>query len=413
MKLQKGFCFLLRICNGQRWRVQETAGGITTGLYYHRARYLDPTTGRWTTQDPIGFAAGDANLYRYVGNTPTLLVDPSGLLSVWEAGQFGCGLVVGIGSGAADIIAGIGSFFWSPIQTTNRILNGLAELTRQIANGNLGEAARQLFPDLHRLMTEGDQLSYYERGRLTGRFIAQVGTMFLSGFGVAQLVRRLREAANTIRPSVSVTVRPPAQPALAMATAGGGGAGVMVGVPCLVVNPALVVQGVLTGGVGLSQGLAAQAPLFALMSTGNVHGGNGGCSTTPRLGRLTPEGGGVWRSAGGLRYGPDPRYGNRVQHVLRHAEDDATRAVEHGVFDAGRAGTLGVIDEAWAIAQRGGPGVASVVRGNRVEYTIDMGRRIGYVGGRSGAAAGHPAASHIRLIIANGTDVITAYPIIP
>jgi RHS repeat-associated protein len=50
-----------------------------TGLYYNRARYLDPTTGRWTTQDPMGFAAGDANLYRYVGNTPTMLVDPSGL----------------------------------------------------------------------------------------------------------------------------------------------------------------------------------------------------------------------------------------------------------------------------------------------------------------------------------------------
>jgi RHS repeat-associated protein len=49
-----------------------------TGLYYNRARYLDPSTGRWTTQDPLGFAAGDANLYRYVGNTPTLLVDPSG-----------------------------------------------------------------------------------------------------------------------------------------------------------------------------------------------------------------------------------------------------------------------------------------------------------------------------------------------
>jgi len=48
-----------------------------------------------------------------------------------------------------------------------------------------------------------------------------------------------------------------------------------------------------------------------------------------------------------------------------------------------------------------------------VEYTIDMGWRIGYVGGRLGAAAGNPAASHIRLIIENGTDVITAYPIIP
>jgi RHS repeat-associated protein len=53
-----------------------------TGLYFNRARYLDPTTGRWTTQDPLGFAAGDTNLYRYVGNTPTLLVDPSGNI-VW------------------------------------------------------------------------------------------------------------------------------------------------------------------------------------------------------------------------------------------------------------------------------------------------------------------------------------------
>ena len=31
------------------------------------------------SQDPIGFAAGDANLYRYVGNGPTGAVDPSGL----------------------------------------------------------------------------------------------------------------------------------------------------------------------------------------------------------------------------------------------------------------------------------------------------------------------------------------------
>jgi RHS repeat-associated protein len=49
-----------------------------TSLYYNRARYLDPSTGRWTTQDPLGFAAGDANLYRYVGNMATMATDPSG-----------------------------------------------------------------------------------------------------------------------------------------------------------------------------------------------------------------------------------------------------------------------------------------------------------------------------------------------
>jgi RHS repeat-associated protein len=40
------------------------------GLQYNRARHYDPTVGRWITQDPIGYEAGDVNLYRYVGNAP-------------------------------------------------------------------------------------------------------------------------------------------------------------------------------------------------------------------------------------------------------------------------------------------------------------------------------------------------------
>ena len=49
------------------------------GLYYYRARWHDPKTGRFMSEDPIGFAAGDANLYRYVSNAPTSRTDPSGL----------------------------------------------------------------------------------------------------------------------------------------------------------------------------------------------------------------------------------------------------------------------------------------------------------------------------------------------
>ena len=41
---------------------------VETGLQYNRARYYDSTTGRWMTQDPLGFDAGDSNLYRYVNN---------------------------------------------------------------------------------------------------------------------------------------------------------------------------------------------------------------------------------------------------------------------------------------------------------------------------------------------------------
>ncbi len=48
-------------------------------LQYNRARWYDPVQGRWLSQDPIGFAAGGANLYRYVGNKSTTYIDPSGL----------------------------------------------------------------------------------------------------------------------------------------------------------------------------------------------------------------------------------------------------------------------------------------------------------------------------------------------
>jgi RHS repeat-associated protein len=49
-------------------------------------RWYDPSVGRWISEDPIGFAGGDANLARYVGNTPNSNVDPFGLETLPEYG---------------------------------------------------------------------------------------------------------------------------------------------------------------------------------------------------------------------------------------------------------------------------------------------------------------------------------------
>jgi RHS repeat-associated protein len=49
-----------------------------TGLDYYRARYYDVGVGRFISEDPVGFGAGDTNIYRYVGNSPTNYNDPSG-----------------------------------------------------------------------------------------------------------------------------------------------------------------------------------------------------------------------------------------------------------------------------------------------------------------------------------------------
>ena len=48
------------------------------GLVYMRNRWYDPNNGRFTQQDPIGFAGG-SNLYAYAGNDPITYSDPYGL----------------------------------------------------------------------------------------------------------------------------------------------------------------------------------------------------------------------------------------------------------------------------------------------------------------------------------------------
>lgn len=49
-----------------------------TNLYYYRARYLDPLTGKFLSKDSLSFAGGDVNLYGYVQNNPVNYIDPSG-----------------------------------------------------------------------------------------------------------------------------------------------------------------------------------------------------------------------------------------------------------------------------------------------------------------------------------------------
>jgi RHS repeat-associated protein len=49
-----------------------------TGLYYYRARYYDPSTGRFVSEDPVRFL-GSVSFYPYAQNHPTALVDPLGL----------------------------------------------------------------------------------------------------------------------------------------------------------------------------------------------------------------------------------------------------------------------------------------------------------------------------------------------
>jgi RHS repeat-associated protein len=70
-------------------------------LYYLRARYYDPSTGRFLTQDPFRGWAGlpqSQNRYPYVLNNPANLVDPAGLQAEAGTGTF----IVICGAGGAE-----------------------------------------------------------------------------------------------------------------------------------------------------------------------------------------------------------------------------------------------------------------------------------------------------------------------
>jgi RHS repeat-associated protein len=64
-----------------------TAGNAFTGrewdpeieLYYYRARYYDPQTGKFISEDPIGVGDGP-NVYQYAYNAPIRYTDPTGLM---------------------------------------------------------------------------------------------------------------------------------------------------------------------------------------------------------------------------------------------------------------------------------------------------------------------------------------------
>jgi RHS repeat-associated protein len=74
------------------------------GLYNYGHRWYDPATGRFASEDPSGFAAGDANLYRYVGNDPLNNTDPTGLCSSGNSSSFLGALGSAVGSAVSSCV---------------------------------------------------------------------------------------------------------------------------------------------------------------------------------------------------------------------------------------------------------------------------------------------------------------------
>jgi RHS repeat-associated protein len=104
------------------------ARDTSTGLNLAVERVENPGTGRWDSQDPLGFGALDTNLYRYTYNDSPGLNDPSGeivpiLIGIGVVGLIlffptqtdypdNGGAMVGGGLGIAAGRLGLGGVIW-------------------------------------------------------------------------------------------------------------------------------------------------------------------------------------------------------------------------------------------------------------------------------------------------------------
>ena len=70
---------------------------------YYRARYYDPSTGRFDSEDPLVFAGADDDFYDYVWEQPTSYRDPSGWWGVGFIGSVGGGFGLSPAMGAGSV----------------------------------------------------------------------------------------------------------------------------------------------------------------------------------------------------------------------------------------------------------------------------------------------------------------------
>ncbi len=140
-------------------------------LQGYRLRDYAPSIGRFVSEDPLHFGAGDPSFYRYVFNGPVDRVDPWGLLSAgeqqmiinsWTAAGSMIGAGIGfLGGGGAGVLTGPGALAAVPAGAVmgaaeggviggllgNLLGRGLVSLMESEEDGSSGNSSKDPCPD--------------------------------------------------------------------------------------------------------------------------------------------------------------------------------------------------------------------------------------------------------------------------
>lgn len=139
---------------------------------------------------------------------------------------------------------------------------------------------------------------------------------------------------------------------------------------------------------------------------------DGSTGQNPEWGKLKEIRNNVFESTAGLVYRSGSADGHRLKHVMQHAKDNTSKPV-HGVFvgEGDREIVLAMIDEAFDKTKKNGnKDVRKEGQGERVVFTVNMKRPVGFMGGQEGERRGNPECRFIRIVLERDNEVISAFP---
>jgi len=181
----------------------RTAYGFTgrehdseSGMMYYRARYYDPTIGRFLQKDPepgkLGLPISMVNSYAYVANNPLNLMDPSGRSILGFVGDLIVGIVAGV---AAILLAPLAVGLFSGILAGGILGTIEAAVIGAAAGGVAGGVAGGLAGGLYGL-TQGLSFSQgFWAGAVQGAVTGAISGG-LAGINALKVIRGGAESSN-------------------------------------------------------------------------------------------------------------------------------------------------------------------------------------------------------------------------
>ena len=152
--------------------------GPDSNLWNYRSRFYDSATGKFLSQDKIGFLGKDFNLSRYVQNSPSNFVDPFGNMAMTEY----LGIISNpLNRGSMALIGFAHGFSFFTFNYLAEFLNsGNCKLALDLAN----EKAHSMHKELTRFGAGAGRKGL----SLIGNFASGVGTSDFESYGVSSKI---------------------------------------------------------------------------------------------------------------------------------------------------------------------------------------------------------------------------------